>query len=513
MRTFKAYTVGGLIGLGLSVAQAQSPLSAIDWLNQLPTVEAPIAPVIPQEPAVSKGITSHTITVTPLDAPSSDAVGLLPRSVSGLPAKFWGPSTTEELADLLNDIDSTDLLPATRDLLFTILLAELDAPIDSTGVGAFFLMRIDTLARLGAVESAQALLLRAGADSPDRFNRWFDLSLLLGTENAACEQLKTSPGLTTSLAARVFCLARTGDWNAAALSFGTARALGQIGEDEEALLLRYLDDDLSDSSERLATPIAPTPLTFQLFEAIGEPLATTTLPIAFAHADLRANTGWKAQIEAAERLARKGAIPANKLLGLYTENRPAASGGVWNRVAALQAFDLSLASGSEDAIAKSLPVAWAEMQGEGLEPVFAEIYSDRIKDIPRSGAVGALAFRMALLTKYYETAAQQFQTTLPEENFLKAVAQGDLSPVKPIGERMEAIQEGFTAKEISPRFQSLLDDGALGAALLQGIALLGDGARGDVAKLSEAITLFRMMGLEDVARRASLQVMILDQRG
>ena len=40
-----------------------------------------------------------------------------------------------------------------------------------------------------------------------------------------------------------------------------------------------------------------------------------------------------------------------------------------------------------------------------------------------------------------------------------------------------------------------------------------DGARGDLNKLSDAIALFRAVGLEDVARRAALQAMILDRRG
>ena len=48
-------------------------------------------------------------------------------------------------------------------------------------------------------------------------------------------------------------------------------------------------------------PGAPDPLTFRLFETIGERLPTAALPRAFAHADLRDVAGWKAQIEAAER--------------------------------------------------------------------------------------------------------------------------------------------------------------------------------------------------------------------
>ena len=46
-------------------------------------------------------------------------------------------------------------------------------------------------------------------------------------------------------------------------------------------------------------------------EAIGTPLPTAPLPLAFAHSDLRHTAGWKARIEAAERLVRTGAVSAN----------------------------------------------------------------------------------------------------------------------------------------------------------------------------------------------------------
>ena len=62
-----------------------------------------------------------------------------------------------------------------------------------------------------------------------------------------------------------------------------------------------------------------------MFEAIGQAIPTTSLAVAFAQADLRANIGWKARIEAGERLARTGAVSDNQLVGLYTERRAAAS--------------------------------------------------------------------------------------------------------------------------------------------------------------------------------------------
>ena len=86
-------------------------------------------------------------------------------------------------------------------------------------------------------------------------------------------------------------------------------------------------------------------------------------------ADLRGNSGWKAEIEAAERLARTGAVPASRLLGLYTDRRPAASGGVWDRVAAVQALDLALNEGATQDLVQALPRAWRAAQDQRLEVI------------------------------------------------------------------------------------------------------------------------------------------------
>ena len=146
-----------------------------------------------------------------------------------------------------------------------------------------------------------------------------------------------------------------GDWRAASLTLGTANALGLVTDEEDALLLRFLDPDLFEGDPILTIPRATTPLTFRLYEAIGEGRATTGLPLAFAHADLEERAGWKARLDAAERLARTAALSENRLLGIYFEGKPSASGMIWDRVAALQAFDTALEREETNALADTLP--------------------------------------------------------------------------------------------------------------------------------------------------------------
>ncbi|MHC0052970.1 hypothetical protein [Actibacterium sp. D379-3] len=509
-----------VLGMGLSTGalRASEPLSAIDWLSD--SVSAPAMPNLPAEQGVTNNAAPADITVTALGAPDLDAVGLLPPAVTGLPADLWGASPTAELARLVLT-PRVDTLPSVQALLYTLLLAELDPPQGGRPGGELLLARLDKLLDLGALEQAQALLERAGPTDPALFRRWFDVSLLTGHEDRACAAMRATPDIAPTFPARIFCLARGGDWNAAALTLETGKALGYLSDEEDALLARFLDPELAEGVDPLPAPARPSPLVFRMFEAIGEPLSTAPLPLAFAQADLRSNSGWKARVEAAERLARAGAIAPNRLLGIYTERRPAASGGVWDRVDAVQKFDVAILSGDAGQVARTLPAAWTAMQRTELEVPFAAIYGEKLARLPLSDVkTAALAFRVGLLSDGYEAIAAarspETTTTIPaREAFLIGVARGDVTGLAAPDATATAVAEAFSAPPpaLSPAMEARLVDGRLGEAMLVAIGLITEGARGDVADVTEGLALLRRVGLEDVARRAGLELLILDRRG
>jgi hypothetical protein len=493
-----------LLVLAAPAAAAEEPLSAIDWLSD--SITAPVL-VAPNEPAVTPGRPPEPIVTTSLDGPRPDAVGLLPPSVTGLPARLWGPGDPDEIARLIRT-EAVETLPAGQALLTTVLLAEAEPPDAAPPDGELLLARVDKLLDLGLVEEAGALLERAGAITPELFRRAFDVSLLLGRENEACAAMRVRPDVAPTFPARIFCLARGGDWTAAALTLGTAGALGQITPEEEALLSRFLDPDFYEGEPPLQPPARTSPLVFRLQEAVGEPLPTATLPRAFAHADLRATSGWKAQIEAAERLARTGALDPNRLLGLYTEKLPAASGGVWERVAAVQALDSAVASGDPDAVAQALPRVWETMLEGGLAPVLGALYGERLQALPLGGQAARIAFRLALLSPAYEAAAADHMPAGRQEELLRAIARGRPLP------RAEGVVQialsGLAQGALPPaRAATLLQAGRLGEALLLALDDLAAGKAGDPRRMSEALATFRAVGLEATARRAALEYLVL----
>ncbi|MYM54013.1 hypothetical protein [Thalassovita mangrovi] len=494
-----------------TLALAQAPLSAIDWLND-PAPEPLIRPGAPSlEPPIADTAVIPEIDTSPLDDVRADAVGLLPPQMTGLPATLWQSSRSEDLADLIA-AQKLSALPAMQTLFYTLLLAEADPPVPAATENLFLQARIDALIDLGAVEAVQALLDRAGAATPALFARWFDATLLTGDEDKACARLVQSPHLSPSYAARVFCTARGGNWATAALTFDTARALGILTDQEEVLLLHFLDPELVEGEPLPHPPVRPTPLIFRLREAIGEPMPTAPLPRAFSVSDLRGTAGWKAQIAAAERLAQTGALAENRLLGIYSERQPAASGGIWDRVDAVQRFDIALRARDPGMVAKTLPKAVTAMKVARLEVPFAKLYADTLLQLPLSGDAAEMAYRLALLSPQYEAAAQRYGETFAGTRFLTELAQGNPQQASASTDTERAIAEGFAATEMPAMFRADIAAGRLGEVILRAMLRYERAVRGEIDQLPIALATFRAVGLEDAARRAALHFLLLERR-
>ncbi len=493
---------------GSAQEPGSAPLSAIEWLTQNaePIVQAP------DEPPIVKSGTAPEVTVAPLSDTLVQRIGLLPFRVTGLPPQMWSGAAANDL-DFALSRAASQRVPAAQELLLTMLLAETDDLRPEEAGVRWLSARLDTLIQLGAVEPALALVMQAdGSRNPALFARWLDLALLAKQEEAPCTALQSAPQLIPSEAARIYCTARVGDFDTAALLFGTASALDVLSPDKKALLARFLDPDLFEDDPLPRAPVRPDPLTFRLFEAAGAPLPTTPLPRAFAHTDLSSDAGWKAQLEAAERLARVGILPSNRLLGLYTDRKAAASGGIWDRVRALQAFEAALAQQEAEAIAKALPALWRGIRSAGLEVVFSDLYAAQLAELTLPGAAAQIAHHMELLSRSYETAPLP---AAPSERarFLASVAQGTPDPALAQSDMARAVAAAFGDAASPSAATGDVTPDKVGLVLLDTLATLADAGRGDLNALQTGLSDLRALGLEDIARRAALQMLILKDRG
>lgn len=489
-------------------AGAEAPLSAIDWLSK--------SVAEPAETGVAEGGAAPVdVAVTVLGAPAPDAIGVIGVAEAGLPADLWGLGTTADIAAALA-AEPAEALPALRALMIGLLLARLDPPADARGEGRLLLARVDKLLALGAVEAAEALIeagrAQRGAPEAELFRRAFDVAMLTGTEDRACAAMRGAPDLSPTFPARIFCLARAGDWNAAALSLRTGQALGQITDEEDALLSRFLDPELAEGVEPLPAPSPVTPLAWRMFEAIGESLPTAGLPVAFAHADLRDTAGWRGQIEAAERLARAGALSPERLASIYLARMPAASGGIWDRVEAFQRFDTAMAARDPGAVAANLPRVWARMAEAELEEPFARLYAEPLQRLPLTEEAAAVALRMLLLARPEALSPARLPAD-GAEAFLIGLARGNLTGVTPPDSLARAIAPAFLRPELGAMLQRLIDEDRRGEAVIAAIGTVARGVQGDLRGVTEGLSALRAAGLEGWARRVALELMILERRG
>lgn len=500
-----------------AAAQDTGPLSAIDWLRRGGGLAEPGAyPVTP--PADGSAV---DISTRPLDALRPEAVGLFPAARVGLPAALWGTTASDTLAGLIESLPA-DMLPALRDLSHQLLLAEFNAPLPGaarTPVPEFLVARIDKLVEFGALDQAAAILDALDSPEPVLRLRRFSIALLLGDEDRACGTILRDPPVGDD-PATIFCLARSGDWQGAVDRLDAANAAQRLTPYMADLLAQFLhDEDTLPGSPTLLPPPPglPDPLTWRLREAVGDAQPASAMPVAYAHADLRGLQGWRSQIEAAERLTAAGALSPNRLLGLYTERRAAASGGIWDRVSAIQRLDSALTASDAEAAGAALLTAWPLVQAAELEVPMASLFAQPLGQLALSGPARDLAFRIGLLSPDYETVALGLDPVraTPETRFLAAIARG-LDPAETQGampgELAGAVALAFGPSPPLPEgMADRLAEGRLGEEILRLLNALG--GPGDPRVMAEGLGALRALGLEDVARRTALESLLLERNG
>ena len=505
-------------------AGAKPPLSASDWLSGSLREPDTISSWRPGDPPpaelkrrarqqIAPSGAVEPVGVTRLGEGNADSKGTVSARSAGLPGDLWGDSDSAELVRLIRA--SNPRLPVLRRLERRLLAAQLRPPRTEAGEeGALFLARVDKLLDMGATGAAKELLKAAGPGDPQRFRRLFDIALLSGDEAEACEIMDRTPGVAPSFPARIFCLAYGGDWAAAALVYHGAEAMGQIEPAMAALLARYLDDAYADSADELSPPQLATPLELRLHEAIGQPLPSSSLPLAFALSDLNENGGWKARLDAAERLARAGAIPASQLRTIYLEQKPAASGGVWDRASAVQKLSDALLDRDPARVAELLPPAFAAMVPAGLGPALAEMVGAETGALGLDGEAGRIALWLALQAAQPQVVQSPPADLPPLDLWLLRFAEGEPQSAPPAGDAEPRAALLFPAflgpsdQDVPEAAARLILERRRGEALLAAMADVDAGLDGDLPRAAQGLRVLRLLGQQEIARQAAVELIL-----
>ena len=489
---------------------AQEPRSAIEWLSSS-LVNPPKFRVTPEQPPILSDLW-EVIELIPISQDGPQSIGLLSPDKAGLPEDFWGNLSIEEAADYLR-AQPRPGLPATTALWREILLAKM-APLQGTAE-ALQMARLDRLVELGTLEEAELLAGQIYPMTSTVIEKRFEIGLLVNRTEAVCQDLFDHPGLQVSAGMRVICLAREGDWNAAAVFLTSASMIGDIPRSEEEMLIAFLDPELAEVMG--ATSQAENPAyDYFLREAIGLPRANANPPLAYRYYDLSVNAALRARLEASEAFARAGSLPVSLLFAAYRSGTPSASGGVWERAIWVQAMDDALFDGDAERVTNLLETGVSLFSAIGLLHAIADEYARKL--LAHSSLFDAEANQHAWRLSLLAGGQQGEFPTVNDDHALRTawlVASGEIDGIEPGDDPLAiAIREGLNgnAKERSAvqEARRLIEEGRPGIAILSALALLSAGFEADPNDIKAGLAMLTETGMEETARKAAIELLLLD---
>jgi hypothetical protein len=498
-----------------SLAFAQAPLSAIEWLTESITdppefqVEPDTTPLVEpliQDISIKKGL-------TPV---SPDAIGLLSPSLTGFSANLWGDMSANEIADLLQNFPNEGT-PEAKSLFRRILLAQTNPAPDDVQNGLVLQARVARLLDIGALDAAEALIKLAPATNPQIFQQKFDIAILTNRTKSVCQTLKSTPAISNDLSARVYCLARGGDWNAAAITLSLGGAIGAIDPAREKMLIHFLDPELFEGQP---DPIAPDPMgvmDFVLRESVLLPRPSGLLPLPYLYRDIGNRAPLRAKLEASERLNLAGSLPSNLLFAAYREGKAASSGGVWGRAKSIQTLDEAFAKDEVGDISQALSTAYNEFSDVGLLKAMAEEYADLLATLLYSAGYSDTKHKVLNLLHLANISNITWSNNSvlddKQQLALAIVTQAPLV-IDPAGSAMQrSIVNGLNGprsdSSTATQMLNLLEEGRQGQAILASLRLLSSGALADPEGVRVGLYVLSAAGQSAVARRIAVQILLL----
>lgn len=487
------------------------PLSAIPWLSDV--LRAP--PTASSDP----GSPRTRIEVMALEAPRPYGPGLYDADTAGLPAHLWGKSSALRIRRLLRGIQGQGV-PAARELYHRLLLTRLVVPRGSADATGVMLVRTEQLVALGALEEAYEILALSDTSNAEAVRRIFDIGLLTGQDMRACATLLGHPGIEPTEAALIFCHARNNEWRRAVLTLAVAREGGDFDQPLETLIARYLEVEETTPGDSIDTPQPVTPLVYRMLLAIGAGGTGTVesgLPLAFSHLDLASSAPPRARMLAAERLVASTGMSYPILFEAYRAEKPAASGGIWSRSAAVQALDRALEAGAVGETLAALSQAEAILSRHGLQVALAREYAPQLSTLSPTRFHDGTIARLLLLGDRPDAARGWLPARHKDPAAWSAYALIKDSPVPNAGGRLgpaiaAAFRQPVSAAPPPLPFAPLLRDDRKGEALLLALRALDQGTDIDPDDLTAALIVLRHLGLETCARRIAAQTLLAPAR-
>ena len=421
-----------------------------------------------------------------------------------------------EIADMLDKFPNEGT-PESKRLFRRMLLAQTNPAPDDVQNGLVLQARVSRLLEIGALDAAEALIKLAPVTNPQVFQQKFDIAILTNRTTSVCKTLKSIPAISDDLSARVYCLARGGDWNAAAITLSLGAGIGAIDPAREEMLIRFLDPELFEGEP---DPIAPDPLgimDFVLRESVLLPRPSGLMPLPYLYRDIGKRAPLRSKIEASERFVVAGSLPANLLFAAYREGKAASSGGVWGRAKSVQNLDTALANEDMRNISQSIVVIYDAFAEVGLLDALAEEYADMFSGLKYSaGYTGSKSQILDMQHLANNSDVNWSNNIVLDDTKQLALAIVTKAPliINPAGSAMQrSIVNGLNGpipdSSTATQMLKMLEDGRQGQAILASMRLLSSGAMADPEGVRIGLYVLSAAGQSAVARRIAVQILLL----
>lgn len=292
-------------------------ISPSEWLNSK-IKNQPAFTVLPEKPKKNYG--TGKVEESSLGGINLNSVGLISVENTSFPGNIWNSSSEKLLAQKVNEMPEFELSSVNK-LFKRLLILDTEPPINSIGsknMGSLFLIsRIDKLIEFGAIDEAETILDYIKNPGFELLKRKMDVALINGRLQGICKEIKSHSHSTVFLKFKILCLAREGDWNAAAIIFSVGSTLKLFTPIEKKLLLNFLDPEINIEIEKKEISKNLSPINFYLFLSRNSLPNSKNLSPKYNYYFKEIGTPLMTRIEASEKLVKKFSMNAHHLFSLY----------------------------------------------------------------------------------------------------------------------------------------------------------------------------------------------------
>ena len=158
--------------------------------------------------------------------------------------------------------------------------------------------------------------------------------------------------------------------------------------------------------------------------------------------------------------------------------KPAASGGIWDRTKAVQDLQSAIKGGELALVGSNLPKAWSLLSVAELGVPFASHFSKPLFDSSLGTPAENLVLKIAMLSEWKLAAAETAKTD-EQLAFPAALALGDMPLPAAVSDREKTVSAGFADTDLPISLSQLIEENRSGEAILIAINLFLTGVDGD----------------------------------